>query len=81
VIQLNFPDGARLEVAADELWRLTDQLVSADAHIPHAVATAADLRLAIKGTDEVGEVDLTQQHADALSSLHNVRPLRIDSGA
>ena len=72
VIRLSFPDGARRDVVAAELWSLTDELVTADGEIPHAVATAAELRLAMKASD--GEIPLTELQAHALRALLKQAP-------
>jgi hypothetical protein len=80
VIRLNFSAGTPLDIAAADLWRLTDELVAADGKIPHAVATAADLRLAIKGIDGFGMIDLTEHQSSAVLAL-NRTPLHLSNPA
>jgi hypothetical protein len=69
VIRLNFPDGSEIEADAEELWRLTDELVAADGEVAHAVAAAAELRLALKSMGGAGEVDLDEHQANAVHAI------------
>ena len=73
VIRLNFSAGPPVYIAAADLWRLTDELVAADGRIPHAVATAADLRLAIKGSYDIGLIELTEHQSHAVRASLGAR--------
>jgi hypothetical protein len=69
VIRLRLPDGRVLEIGSRRLWHLTTRLVAADRVVPHAVGTAADLRLALKSVGQDGDITPSERQADTLSDV------------
>jgi hypothetical protein len=66
VIRLRFPDGHVQEIGSNRLWHLTTRLIAEDHGVAHAVATAADLRLALKALGHHGEITVDERQAEAL---------------
>jgi hypothetical protein len=69
VIRLGLPDGRRLEIEHKHLWSLTTRLVAEHRSVAHAVSTAADLRLALKGLGQDGEIMLDERQARAVLAV------------
>jgi hypothetical protein len=69
VIRLRLPDGRVQVIGSNRLWHLTTRLVIEEHGISHAVATAADVRLALKALGQHGDITLTERQADALLAI------------